>query len=115
MSNRICNTALEVRKLSHVEAEVWVRVEVTVVSPTTELRGKLHGPRCPGMSTVEIAYPFQLMARDTPSGTVLARTLIDEPNLWTEKTPFVYEGAVELWEDGQLCDRSPVSVGLKMA
>jgi hypothetical protein len=43
-----------------------------------------------------------------------AQVLIPEPNLWTEATPFVYDGTVELWQDGQRCDTARVSVGLKL-
>src|SRR5437868_6686002 len=105
MSNRICNTKLEIRKLSQVEAEVWIHVEVALVAPDTEVRGKLVGPRSPGITTVEVAYPFQRMSR--PQGAaeniLSVRAAIDEPNLWTEKSPFVYEGVVELWQDRRCC------------
>lgn len=47
--------------------------------------------------------------------TLVVQTIIDEPNLWSEKTPFVYEGFAELHEDGACQDRAPVSVGFKMA
>lgn len=109
--NQICKTAIEVRRLTQCEAEVWVQVEAARLAPTTQLRGKLHGPRCPGVTTVEIAYPL-LPARS--AGGLTARVLIDEPNLWTETTPFVYEGTVELWEDGRCCDTAPLTIGLKM-
>ena len=114
-SNRIRQITLEVRRLSAVEAEVWVRVEVERRTPTTEVRGKLHGPRCAGVTTVEIAYPLQPLPGASGSNAFVVRALIDEPNLWTEKTPFVYEGFAELYEDGQRQDRAPVSVGLKLA
>ncbi|MBY0522520.1 MAG: hypothetical protein K2R98_03945 [Gemmataceae bacterium] len=115
MNNKIRTTTLEIRRLSAAEAEVWVHVELETVTATTELRGKLHGPRCPGVTTVEIAYPFRTIARLTEgSSTLTIGSVIPEPNLWTDKTPFVYEGAVELWEAGRCCDRAPLSVGFKL-
>lgn len=116
MNNRICATSLQVRKLSPVEAELHVRVEAALVSPATELRGKLMGPRCPGVTTVEIAYPLQQLPNppDHTDHTLTARVIIDEPNLWTEQTPFLYEGVAELWQDGRRCDTASLSIGLKM-
>lgn len=111
MSNRIRQTVLEVRRLSAVEAEVWIRAEVETVTPTTELRGRLVGPHCPGTATVSVAYPLRPLAASADALT--ARIVIPEPNLWTEKMPFVYAGTVELWEEGQCRDRAAVSVGLK--
>jgi len=117
MSNHIRKTTLEIRRLSAVEAEVWIRVEVERVTPATEVRGKLMGPRCPGITTVEIAYPLLPLPRAsaTEASTIIVRTVIDEPNMWSEKSPFVYEGTVELFEDGSCLERAPVSVGLKLA
>lgn len=112
MNNRIRNIAWEVRRLSAVEGEVWLRVEVERVTSTTELCGRLHGPRCPGVTTVEVAYHLQAMVG--AANTLIARVVIPEPNLWTDQTPFVYEGAVELWEEGQCRDRAAVSIGLKV-
>jgi hypothetical protein len=39
--------------------------------------------------------------------------LIPEPNVWTEATPFVYEGTLELWQDGERQDQAPISVAFK--
>jgi hypothetical protein len=113
MSNQIRTITVEIRKLSAVEAEVWLKVLPERVSSTTEVRGKLMGPRCPGVTTVEIAYPLQ-RAVSTDPDTMVVRALIDEPNLWSEKAPFVYEGIAELYESGELVDQRPVCVGLKL-
>ncbi len=115
MSNRIKQTRVEVRRLSSAEADVWVTAEVEVVTPTTELRGRLTGPRCPGVTTVEVAYPLRPLPRpaDGRANTLAVRALIPEPNLWTETTPFVYEGRLELWQDNQRADVAPLAVGLK--
>src|SRR5262245_19361770 len=114
MSNRIRNTTVEVHRLSPVEAEVWVTAEVDTVTPMTELRGRLMGPRCPGVTTIEVAYPFRPTPEKGPS-TLVARSVVPEPNLWTEETPFYYEGPLELWQDGERCDTATISVALKMS
>src|SRR5262249_35647827 len=116
MDNHLRNTTLQVRRLWAAEAEVWVVAELDAVTPTTELRGRLHGPRCPGATTGEVAYPLRPLLQPVPQppNTLAARVVIPEPNLWTEQTPFVYEGAVELWQDGRRCDTARVSVGLKL-
>jgi hypothetical protein len=113
MSNRIRKTMIEVRRLSPAEAEVWVCVEVDAVTPTTELRGRLTGPRCPGVTTVEVAYAFRPLTSTDAPPSLTVRAVIPEPNLWTEETPFVYDGHIELWQDGEQCDGAAVSVALK--
>jgi hypothetical protein len=116
MANRFRRTSLQVRRLSLAEAEVWITAELETVTPTTELRGKLVGPRCPGVTTIEVAYP--LLPLPQPDGqspnTVTARIVIPEPNLWTKEMPYFYEGTVELWQDGQCRDTARLSVGLKL-
>ena len=116
MTNRIRTTSVEVRRLSPAEAEVWVTAELDAVTPATELRGRLVGPRCPGMSTVEVAYPFRPVPGLSagPADRLTVRAIVPEPNLWTEKMPFVYEGTLELWQDGQRCDTAAVSVPLRL-
>jgi len=116
MTNRIRNTTVQVSRLSPAEAEVLVTVEVDTVTATTELRGKVVGPRCPGAATVEVAYPLRALpsSADEPSNLVAARALIPEPNLWTPVTPFSYEAKVELWQDGSCCDTAFLSVALKL-
>jgi hypothetical protein len=115
MSNRICRTTVEVRRVSPAEAEVWVVAEVEAVTPTTELRGRLVGPLLPGRTTVEVPYPFRPLPGPAtgPPRSLAVRVVIPEPNLWTEAAPFVYEGPLELWQDGRRCDVATVSVALK--
>jgi hypothetical protein len=112
---RILQTRVEIRRMSAAEAEVWVVAELDSVTPATELRGKVTGPRCPGVTTVEVAYPFRPTARggDAPANSLTVRALIPEPNLWTEATPFVYEWLLELWELGRCIDQVRQVVGLK--
>jgi beta-galactosidase/beta-glucuronidase len=115
MTNHILKTVLEIRRLSAAEAEVWVTVEAEEVTAGTALRGRLVGPRCAGVSTIEVAYPLRCAPRTSmdPPRSLLAQAIIPDPNLWTEQTPFLYEGLVELWQDGQQCDQATFSLGLK--
>jgi hypothetical protein len=114
MNNQIRKTTVEVKRLSAAEAEVWLAAEVNELTPTTELRGKLTGPRCPGVTTVEVAYLLHPLPReDEEANRLTVRVLIPEPNLWTEMTPFVYTGRLELWQDGYCVDVTNLAVGLK--
>ncbi len=117
MSNHIRGTTIEIRRLSAAEAEVWITAELDTVTPTTELRGRLTGPRCPGVTTLEVAYPLRSLPRQ-PGGssqTLTVRAIIPEPSVWTEETPYCYQGPLELWQDGQRGGIVTVSVALKYA
>src|SRR5262245_43360384 len=111
MANRIRELQVTQRRWDAAEAELWITVLPEEESPTTELRGRLVGPRCPGVSTVEVAYPLQRLPQppDEKPG-LLARIVIPEPLAWRPEQPFVYEGQVELWQDGQKCDQAPLRV-----
>jgi hypothetical protein len=41
------------------------------------------------------------------------RVVIPEPSLWDPISPFLYEGPIELWQDGQRCDSVQVRHGLR--
>ncbi|HLW64761.1 MAG TPA: hypothetical protein VKS79_05525 [Gemmataceae bacterium] len=114
MPNRIRQLRLLDRSLTPNEAEVWVFVEAESMSATTEVRGRLMGPSCPYASTVEVAYPLRPFPK-CPEGfsPLTRRVIIPEPSLWDTVSPHLYQGVVELWEDGQLCDRASVRHGLR--
>jgi hypothetical protein len=111
MTNRIVDVAVINHRLDPHETELRVHVEVENLTPTTEIRGRLVGPRCVGSSTIEIAYPMREVER-TPNHVAL-RVVIPEANWWEPETPFLYEGPVELWQDGQRCDRRDISHGIR--
>jgi hypothetical protein len=104
--NSIIDVVMLDRGLHPVQAELWVRVKVSDRSEMMEVRGRLTGPRCPGVNTVEVAYPFRLLAGPQEDGgnTLTRRLVIPEPNFWTAEAPFTYEAIVELWENGQRVD-----------
>jgi hypothetical protein len=116
MSNRILRLDLSLPSTVPAEAEARVAVFPERLTPATEVRGRLMGPRCPFASTVEVAYPFRPLpprAALGPAGALTARAAIPEASPWSPEAPFLYEGPVELWQDGQRCDRSTVRVGLR--
>ena len=116
MSNRLRQVNVQVQRLSAAEAELWLLVEAERVTPTTEVRGRLVWPRCPGVTTIEVAYPLSLFPRP-PEGVppLSRRAVIPEPSLWEPERPYVYRAVVELWQDGQRCDRAELDYGLRMA
>lgn len=110
MSNQILHVRLSDHSLDPAQAELRISVTAEHVAPTTELRGRLMGPRCAYAATVEVAYPLRPFVRpDALSG----RVVIPEPSLWEPSCPFLYGGAVELWQDGQRCDLTPIRRGLR--
>jgi len=114
MTNRIRELRLHDQLDDPAEAEVWVSVVPESVTPTTELRGRLVGPRCLYASTVEVAYPMRPFVRQPPALPGLAaRVVIPEASLWEPVSPFLYLGPIELWEDGKVCDQIQVRHGLR--
>ena len=116
MSNRLRQVNVQVQRLSAAEAELWLLVVAERVTPATEVRGRLVGPRCPGVTTIEVAYPLRPFPRP-PEGVppLSRRAVVPEPSLWEPERPYVYRAVVELWEDGQPCDRAEFDYGLRMA
>ncbi|HVS39154.1 MAG TPA: hypothetical protein VMS17_26585, partial [Gemmataceae bacterium] len=114
MSNRLQRIHVIDRSLDPAQAELWVTAQTDHVTATTELRGRLTGPRCLYAATVEVAYPLRPFAR-RPEGLSgpAARVVIPEPSLWDPQGPFLYQGTVELWEDGRCCDRASFRHGLR--
>jgi hypothetical protein len=108
MSNRITHVEIHNRTLTPAEAEVWITARAESVSPAAEVRGRLMGPSCPYSSTVEVAYLLRAM----PHTPLTARVVIPEPSLWEPESPFLYQGVVELWQDGERRDRVTVRHGL---
>jgi hypothetical protein len=111
MDNHILGVSVHDRVLTPATAELVVGVRVASRSPRAEVRGRLMGPHCPFASTVEIAYPL----RPLPGGDELAaRVVIPEPSLWDPQSPFLYDGPVELWEDGRRSEVVRVRHGLRL-
>ena len=110
MTNRIRDVYVINHRLDPHETELRVLVEVEKLTPMTEIKGRLLGPRSAYASTVEIAYPLREVGRDGP---IEMRVVIPEACWWEPKTPFLYQGPVELWQDGELCERVEISHGIR--
>jgi hypothetical protein len=114
MSNRILQVQVREHSLDPAQAKLWITVSAEHVTPATELRGRLAGPRCLYAATVEIGYPLRPFPR-RPEGLegLAARVVIPEPSLWEPQCPFVYQGTVELWQDGARRDQVQIRRGLR--
>ncbi len=115
MTNRIVRIDQRAHSTIPAEAEVRITVFPERLTPTTEVRGRLMGPRCRFAGTVEVAYHFRPLPSGAavPPGALGVRALVPEASLWEPETPFLYEGPVELWEDGQRLERALVRHGLR--
>lgn len=116
MSNRIVKSVVRVRRFDPVEAELTMDVHCERVTAATAVKCQLTGPRCPYATTVEIAYSFRELSRtDCPHEPpqVRLRAIIPEPSPWDPVSPFLYEGFVELWEDGSRCDQKRIRQGIR--
>src|SRR5215212_6883629 len=110
MSNRILDVVVLNHRLDPVETELRIYVKLAEITPTTQIRGKLTGPRCIYASTIEVAYPLREIAR---GDHLELRVVIPEPSWWDPESPFLYEGIIELVEDGQPRDRAAVRHGIR--
>jgi hypothetical protein len=115
MSNRLVRMTTEVRRLSPAEAEVWILVEAEQTDATTEVRARFVGPRCPNVTTVEVAYPLRPIPNPPPGVPPLSRrVVIPDPSLWEPDRPFLYHAVIELWQDGACRDTAELDCGLRM-
>ncbi len=98
--------SVRVHRLDPTLAEL--RIEFGGLPPDVEVRGRLMGPRCAGVDTIEIAYPLRALSHP------VYRVLIPEPVLWAEEQPYVYEGPVEFLREGQRVGKLALSFGIKV-
>jgi glycosyl hydrolase family 2 len=110
MPNRILDAFVATHHADPAGAELRVVVRPEQITLTTEIKGRLMGPRSAYAQTVEIAYPFREVAR---TDHVLLRVLIPEPNFWQPKTPLLYEGPLELWQDGERVEQIRLRHGIR--
>src|SRR2546421_9496073 len=108
MNNRIRSLKIWNRSVNPAEAGISISVQPEQMTSTTQVRGRIVGPRCAYSSTVEVAYPMREVSRqyekyDVPG--LILRVVIPEPCLWDPQSPFIYEVTAELWQSGQLCDQ----------
>jgi hypothetical protein len=117
MSNRIVDIVVRDYRLDPAESEIWITVVPKELTSSTQVHGRLMGPRCPYSTTVEVAYPLRETSREYESEGnkhLSHRVIIPEASFWEPQTPFLYEGPVELWQDEELCERVQLSHGLRV-
>jgi hypothetical protein len=115
MDNSIRTVHLSDIRLDPAGAEVYVLLYPERLTSTTQVRGRLVGPRSPYTTTVEVPYPFREHSRQYESegpARLILRVVIPEPNFWDPQTAFLYEGPLELWQDGQLAQQRQLKHGL---
>ncbi|MBI3821484.1 MAG: hypothetical protein HY289_02265, partial [Planctomycetes bacterium] len=98
---------VHVKRLDPTLAEL--HIEFADLPADVEVRGRVMGPRCPGMSTVEVAYPVQVVAHP------VYFVLIPEPDYWRADRPCVYEGPVIFRRDGNVVGQIVLTLGIKAA
>jgi hypothetical protein len=114
MGNKIRQMQVHDRVLNPTQAEVWITVIPDQLNPTTEIRGRVMGPRCPYSTTVEVAYPLTALSKSKGSvGALTRRVVIPEPSFWDPVSPFLYQGPLQLWEENRCCHWLQVSHGLR--
>jgi hypothetical protein len=113
MSNRIHCLEVIDQEITPAQAIIHVRVTPERIAPGTEVRGRFIGPHCRYAGTVEVAYPLRPIPGSDAVEQLTARVVIPEPSLWEPESPFLYQGIVELWQDGQRSDQLGVSHGLR--
>jgi hypothetical protein len=111
MDNRIVRVEV-VDRTPPPEAELRLTIVPERRTASTEVRGRLMGPRCPYSNTVEIAYPLRPLPSETSQG-IAVRVVIPEASSWDPESPFLYAGPVELWQDGARCDRVTITHGFR--
>jgi hypothetical protein len=113
MNNGIRHLEVRDRSVVPAEAEMWITVVPERQTAGTEVRGRLMGPRCLYAATVEVAYPLRPLPRPGAETGITSRVVVPEASLWEPESPFLYEGFVELWQDGTLCERVSIRHGLR--
>ena len=111
---KIRTLRVEPVRITPAEASLLVHLELDGPAAGVELRGKLIGPRCEGVSTVEVAYPLRPVSGASDTALTL-RIVIPEPNLWSAEAPFRYESRVEVWQGGVCEDTQSFVVELRRA
>jgi hypothetical protein len=100
---------VRIHRLDAALAELHLRF--ADVPADVKIAGRLMGPRCPGVSTIEVAYHL----RPLPESGSVYRVLIPEPIFWSEDRPCVYAGPIEFRRDGKTIATITVSVGVRQS
>lgn len=97
--------SVEAHRLDPILADL--RLHFTGLPHHAEVRGRLMGPRCHGISTVEVAYHLRHV------GGGIYQVLIPEPSLWSDDRPYFYAGPADVYHQGVKVATIPLSISLK--
>jgi hypothetical protein len=100
---------VRVHRLDATLAEL--HIEFAGLPEDVDVRGRLMGPRCPGVSTIEVAYYL----RPERGSRSIYSVRIPEPVCWSADRPCTYEGPVEFWRNGQPAGVIRISLGIRNA
>src|SRR5262249_11539683 len=97
MENHIRRALVYQSRFDPAESELWITVVPDFPRSTTQVRGRLVGPRCRYSSTVEVAYPWREWSRQYEKEGephLSSRIIIPEPSFWDPESPFLYQGVL---------------------
>jgi hypothetical protein len=108
---KIVSVDFEIVRATPAVAEFVARVELDGPAAECELAGHAVGPRCAGISTVEVSYPMTVAGAH--GAAVILRCVIPEPNLWAVERPNTYRVVIELRLDGRVVDERGIFLALR--
>src|SRR5262249_39198439 len=87
-SNRLNRIEFCKLTVSATEADIWLTVDVERVTPGTDVRGRIVGPRSLFTETTEVVSPLRSVRHNVEGQTALmARTAIPNPGFWEPGNP----------------------------
>jgi hypothetical protein len=108
---KIVSLSIEPGRASQASADFVIRVNLDGPAAGCVVSGRVVGPRCEGVSTVEVPYPLQVIGvSDT---AVSLKCVIPEPSLWTPEAQFTYGWSIEVEVDGEQTDSRTGGVFLR--
>ena len=110
---KIDSLDFEIIRATPAVAELLVHVELDVPAVDCEVCGRAVGPRCPGVSTVEVSYP--MTTSKVSDTSVSLRCVIPEPNLWTVEVPFTYVVIIDVRQGRDVVETRNGVVALRAA
>jgi len=108
---KITSLTVEMVRADTAAAQFLVRVVLDGPLVGGEIKGRVVGPRCPEITTVEIAYP--LVAIEATETSAQLKGVIPEPNFWSPEAQFVYDLTVEVWAECGQIDRRTSGIALR--
>lgn len=113
--NRLKGIELCKLTVSAAAADIWLNVDVEQVTPGTEVRGRIVGPRSLFAETAEVVSPLRSVRHNAEGQSALiARTAIPNPGFWEPENPLLYRVVVELWQDERRCEVSGFDIGFRV-